>query len=317
MKKIFGTIAAILVSFCVFAQDMNVGLLNGPSCIPCAYMVENCPKIDETNVNYEVFASPQELLPKIIKKEIDIGFMPVNVAAKAYEATNHQLLCLAITGEGNLSLISKNKKIQGLNDLKGETVYVAGQGATPEYITKYLLQMENIPLNTKDGVTLDFSIPTNQLAAQFLAGKIQNIIVPEPFRTIVVINTKSQISIIDLQEKEWGKYYTQNYPMTVMVVRKDFANENPHLVKQFLSEYESALNWTLINPEKAGEFCEAAGLGLKKEVVEKAISNANYVYVPAMKGKMIIESLLGIFMEQDPSFLKGTLPDLDFYYKDE
>ena len=317
MKKNVLSLLCILFSINVFSQSINIGLLNGPSCIPCAQLNENLHKIGETEVVYEMFATPQELLPKKKKKEIDIGFMPVNVAAKVYDSTNHKIICCGITGEGNLALITKNKNIKSLKDLKGKTVFVAGLGATPEYITKYILEKEGIVLNDEKGIFLDFSLPTNQIVPELLAGKIDYAIVPEPFITIASEKSKNKINIIDLQKDYFLKYFAQNYPLTVMVVRSDFAEENPDLLKTFLEQYKSALSWTLDNPSDAGQLCEKYNFGLKKNVVEKSIPKSNYVFIPAVKGKLIIESLLQLFIEEDNSFLNGKLPEDDFYYKNE
>lgn len=317
MKKIVLSILCVLFSFSLFSQEMNIGLLNGPSCIPCAQLQENLHKIGETEVSYEIFATPQELLPKMIKKEIDVGFMPVNVAAKVYESTNHKIICCGITGEGNLALITKDKNVKSLNDIKGKTVYVAGQGATPEYITRYILLKEGIEINTPNGITLDFSIPTNQLVPELLAGKIDYVILPEPFITIATENSKNKITVIDLQKDYFLKYFAQNYPLTVMVVRAEFAEENPDLLNKFLENYKSALSWTLENPSDAGELCEKYNLGLKKNIVAKSIPKANYVYISATNGKMIIESLLKLFIDADETFLNGKLPDYNFYCKNE
>lgn len=317
MKKNVLSLLCILFSINIFSQSINIGLLNGPSCIPCAQLNENLHKIGETEVEYEMFATPQELLPKMIKKEIDIGFMPVNVAAKVYDSTNHKIICCGITGEGNLALITKNKNIKSLKDLKGKTVFVAGLGATPEYITKYILEKEGIVLNDEKGIFLDFSLPTNQIVPELLAGKIDYAIVPEPFITIASEKSKNKINIIDLQKDYFLKYFPQNYPLTVMVVRYDFAEENPDLLKIFLEQYKSALSWTLDNPSDAGQLCEKYNFGLKKNVVEKSIPKSNYVFIPAVKGKLIIESLLQLIIEEDNSFLNGKLPEDDFYYKNE
>ena len=317
MKKNVLSLLCILFSINVFSQSINIGLLNGPSCIPCAQLNENLHKIGETEVVYEMFATPQELLPKMIKKEIDIGFMPVNVAAKVYDSTNHKIICCGITGEGNLALITKNKNIKSLKDLIGKTVFVAGLGATPEYITKYILEKEGIVLNDEKGIFLDFSLPTNQIVPELLAGKIDYAIVPEPFITIASEKSKNKINIIDLQKDYFLKYFGQNYPLTVMVVRSDFAEENPDLIKTFLEQYKSALSWTLDNPSDAGQLCEKYNFGLKKNVVEKSIPKSNYVFIPAVEGKLIIESLLQLFIEEDNSFLNGKLPEDDFYYKNE
>ena len=317
MKKNVLSLLCILFSINVFSQSINIGLLNGPSCIPCAQLNENLHKIGETEVVYEMFATPQELLPKMIKKEIDIGFMPVNVAAKVYDSTNHKIICCGITGEGNLALITKNKNIKSLKDLIGKTVFVAGLGATPEYITKYILEKEGIVLNDEKGIFLDFSLPTNQIVPELLAGKIDYAIVPEPFITIASEKSKNKINIIDLQKDYFLKYFGQNYPLTVMVVRSDFAEENPDLIKTFLEQYKSALSWTLDNLSDAGQLCEKYNFGLKKNVVEKSIPKSNYVFIPAVEGKLIIESLLQLFIEEDNSFLNGKLPEDDFYYKNE
>lgn len=317
MKKNVLSLLCILFSINVFSQSINIGLLNGPSCIPCAQLNENLHKIGETEVEYEMFATPQELLPKMIKKEIDIGFMPVNVAAKVYDSTNHKIICCGITGEGNLALITKNKNIKALKDLIGKTVFVAGLGATPEYITKYILEKEGIVLNDEKGIFLDFSLPTNQIVPELLAGKIDYAIVPEPFITIASEKSKNKINIIDLQKDYFLNYFAQNYPLTVMVVRSDFAEENPDLLKTFLEQYKSALSWTLDNPSDAGQLCEKYNFGLKKNVVEKSIPKSNYVFIPAVEGKLIIESLLQLFIEEDNSFLNGKLPEDDFYYKNE
>lgn len=317
MKKNVLSLLCILFSINVFSQSINIGLLNGPSCIPCAQLNENLHKIGETEVVYEMFATPQELLPKMIKKEIDIGFMPVNVAAKVYDSSNHKIICCGITGEGNLALITKNKNIKALKDLIGKTVFVAGLGATPEYITKYILEKEGIVLNDEKGIFLDFSLPTNQIVPELLAGKIDYAIVPEPFITIASEKSKNKINIIDLQKDYFLNYFAQNYPLTVMVVRSDFAEENPDLLKTFLEQYKSALSWILDNPSDAGQLCEKYNFGLKKNVVEKSIPKSNYVFIPAVKGKLNIESLLQLFIEEDNSFLNGKLPEDDFYYKNE
>lgn len=316
MKKLFSTLAIFLFFTFALSSQVNVGLLNGPSCLPCAHLIENCDSLNSTQVSYEVFASPQELLPKMIKNEIDIGFMPVNVAAKSYEATKGQIICLSITGQGNLCLISSDKKVTKLKDLKGKKVYVAGQGSTPEYITKYLLEQEKIEIDTKNGVTLDFSIATPHLVPQFLAGKIENIIIPEPFVTLVKLNKKN-CSIIDLQKKYFIKDGFENYPLTVMVATKQFVLENSEVLDLFLQKYEQALNNTLENPKLTSTLCEKHNLGLKKEVVEKSIPNANYVFIPSVKGKTSIENLLKIIFKTSPTFLSSKLPDKDFYYKNE
>ena len=313
MKKLIIFITACIFSFSVFAQSaksIRVGLLNGPTCIPSAYMMEN------SDYDFEVYADPQALLPKLIKREVDIGFMPVNVAAKVYNSGNKSLLCCAVTGLGNLSLITTDKNIRRFSDLKGKTVYLAGQGATPEYMFRYLLKENNLTWGNDGDVQLDFSIPTAQIAAQLISGKIQYAVVPEPFATIAKMKSKDIRSALDFQ-KEYKELSgsPEIYPLSVMVVRSAFADENPDLLEAFLKAYETSLAWTIANPAKAAELTEKNGLGLSASVVTKSIPVSNYVYLPAQKSVNLIEDLLTIFLDCDSTSIGGKLPEKDFYYE--
>lgn len=298
----------------LFAQEkIRVGVLNGPSCIPAAYMMENDNKVAGAELTFEKFADPQALLPKMIKKEIDIGFMPVNVAAKVFNSSNKAIICCAITGNGNLSVITTNKKIKKIDDLKDKTVYVAGAGATPEYMFKYILNKNNIDIEKE--ITLDYTIPTAQIAANLISKKIEIAVVPEPFSTIAQIKSKDVFVVVDLQQ-EYQDFEGENtiYPLTVMVVRKEYADNNTELLDAFLSEYKKSVEWTIENPVIAGKYTEKNELGLAAGVVTKAIPKSNYTFVIANEGQKSIEKLLNIFISFAPDSIGGKLPEQDFYY---
>ena len=319
-RKIFAFLVISLIFLKIFAQasQIRIGLLNGPTCVPAAYLMENKKTISTAELTYEKFADPQALLPKMIKKEIDIGFMPANVAAKVYNSGNKTIICCAVVGLGNLSLITTDENIRRFSDLKGKKVYVAGQGATPEYMFRYLLKENNLTATGDNAdVALDFSIPTAQLAAQLISGKIQYAVVPEPFATIAKSKSDKVRSALDFQ-KEYlevtGKKAEELYPLSVMVVRADFAKENPALLEALLSEYEKAVTWTKTNPAACGALSAKHNLGLAADVVEKAIPVSNYTYIPAVSAKKILEELLTVFLENEKTSIGGKLPEEGFYY---
>lgn len=322
-RTIFAFLATSLISLNLFAQttQVRIGLLNGPTCVPAAYLMENKKALSteglDAELTYEKFADPQALLPKMIKKEIDIGFMPANVAAKVYNASNKSIICCAVVGLGNLALITTDENIRRFTDLKGKTVNVAGQGATPEYMFRYLLKENKMTWSgEKADVTMDFSIPTAQLAAQLISGKIQYAVLPEPFATIAKSKSDKVITALDFQ-KEYLELTGEKeiYLLSVMVVRADFAKENQELMEAFLTEYDTAVNWTISNAAAAGSLCEKHQLGLAAGIVTKAIPLSNYTYVPADSAKKSIEKLLKLFLENDKASIGGKLPDKGFYYK--
>ncbi len=320
MKKTISAFLAIsLISLNLFAQtkEVRIGLLNGPTCIPSAYLMENKKEISGAELTYEKFADPQALLPKMIKNEIDIGFMPANVAAKVYNAGNKSIICCAVVGLGNLSLVTTDESIKDFSDLKGKTVYVAGQGATPEYMFRYLLQKNGISFDGDNpDVTMDFSIPTAQIAAQLISGKIAYAVVPEPFATVAQMKSDKVVAAMDFQ-KEYLNVSGEKeiYPLSVMVVRSDFAKNNPQFMKTFLAEYQTAVIFTNENPAEAGALTEKHELGLAAGVVAKAIVRSNYTILPAASAKKSVEKLLALFLECDAASIGGKLPDEGFYYK--
>ncbi|MCQ2592215.1 MAG: ABC transporter substrate-binding protein [Treponema sp.] len=298
-----------------FSEKIRVGVLNGPSCVPVAWLIENVKQIDDSVLSFERFSDAQSLLPKLIKNEVDIGFLPPNVAAKVYNSANKAIICCGITGKGNLSIITKDGKTSRFSDLRGKTVYVAGQGATPEYLFKYLLGKNGIEIDSANGTSLNFSVPTAQLVPQLISGKIQYALVPEPFSTIAQMKSSDVKSTIDLQkEYEFFTGKSDSYPLTLMVVRKSFAENNSKLLDAFLAEYEKSYEFTLKNPRITGELCEKNDLGLTMQVVSAAIPKSNYTFVSSSEAKDSVEAILSLFLENNPSSIGEKLPDQDFYY---
>lgn len=296
---------------------LRVGILNGPTAIPVAHILDGNMKMGAEVLSFEKFASPTALLPKMLKGEIDIGFLPANIAAKTYNSAAGAVLCAGISCNGNLYLITKVESTRSFGDLLGKKVTVAGQGATPEYMFRWLLEQNNVPSGTGDNaVTLDFSIPTANIAAELLTGRTLYAVVPEPFATVAVMKNGGVRRAIDFQEAYGeieGKEKT--YPLTVMVVAKNFAQTKPDAVRAFIEMYKDSLDWTEKHPQKAGVSVQKHTLGLMAPVVANAIPYCNFVWEDSDKGRLSIEKMLSVFMKFAPESVGGKLPDSGFYFK--
>ena len=306
-------------------RTINVAALNGPSGIPLAYLFENKPQVPGTDFQFHVVAGADVLLPKLLKGEIDAGILPPNVAAKVFTKNNGALVVAAVMGQGMLNLITKDEGIVSLEDLKGKTINVAGQGATPEYMFRYLLEANGIAI-AADGVvpdansvSLDFSVPAAEIAADLLAGKIQYAVVPEPFSTVATTKDSSVRRAINLQDefaalnKAIGKD-SVTYPMTVLVVRKELAETAPQLVAGLLESAKEAVEWTVAHPSEAGALVQNHTLGLQAPIATKVVPNGAYVFIPAKEARPQLEELYSIFLDFAPESIGGKLPDDSFYF---
>lgn len=296
-------------------KTVHIAALNGSSGIGMAYLFENPPLLTGTeggsaSAQFETVASADVLLPKLLKGEVDIGILPPNVAAKVFAKNNEALVVGAVVGNGMLNLITRDTHIKTLSDLSGKKITVAAQGATPEYVLRYLLQHAGVQAE------LDFSIPTAEIAAALVSGKIEYAFVPEPFATVAVSKSSDIIRALDVQSL-WASIpgNSANYPMTVVVIRTEFAQKYPELVRSFLTEYKHAILWTNSHPKEAGALTEKHMLGLTASVAAAAIPNANFVYIDAVDARSDIEQLLSVFLQFAPEAIGGSLPKSEFYFK--
>ena len=324
MKKLIIVFLSILTTQIFFSQnqinqinqinqEIRTGILNGPSSIQICRLMKN-PEIENAKITFQKYNTPQNLLPKLIKNEIDIAFLPLNVAVKTYNSSNHSIKMLCITGNGNIFLITTDQTVNKIADLQGIKITVAGQGATPDYLFRYILQENEISLKEKE-IILDYSVPNAQIPALLIAGKIDYAVVPEPFVTIAKTKSKKVRIAVDFQEEY--KFFSkkqQTYPLTVLVARKDFIQNNPALIEKFLNEYQKSYEWTIQNPSAAGKLCEELDFGLNANIIEKSISNANYTFVKARESKEQIQEFLQILMKLDTKTTGDKLPEEDFYY---
>ena len=312
MKKTAVYLCVLCLSLCApfvcFAQ--KVGVLRGPSGIPCARLMESYPAAE-----YEVFPAANYLLPKLLKGEVDIGFLPPNVAAKAYNTSGGTVVALAVSGNTAVSLITKDKSIKSLSDLSGKTVYVAGQGATPDIIFRYVLHSSGLDVGEGvDKVSLSYSIPNAQLAPALLSGRIDCAVVPEPFTTVATAADAGVIKVFDLGEEFACLSGGQNPPTTLIVANTRFARQQPDVLHSFLTEYERAYQWTLANTDEAGAAVERASLGLTADIAAKAIPSCAFVFKRAMAAREQIEAALLVFLHFDEASVGKMLPDDGFYF---
>ena len=296
-------------------SSLTVGVIVGPSGIGMARVMSDPSVIPGTYISFMKAGSVDILLPKLINGDIDIGILPPNVAAKIYSKSPNSIEIASVVGNGMLSIITRDTSVSRLEDLVGKTLFVAGQGSTPEYVLKTLLARNGI---REGSIRLDYSIPYQEIAPSLVAGKIQYALVPEPFATVAIlsgggVNPVRRALLLRDAWKEAG--LGDNFPMTLCVVRKAYATRHPETVSRFLAAYRSSIEWTVAHPVEAGSLVEAQGLGLKAEVAARAIPSCNFVWIDAKDARKGIEALLGVFLEYAPESIGGTLPEGNFYRK--
>lgn len=300
-------------------EKINFGVLKGPSALAFAgAMTEEFISQMPVPVEYSVYTAPDMLIPLLVKGDLDGCILPVNVAATLYNRNPSLVKVWGISGNGMLSIVTSDPEINTFGDLVGKKINIGGMGATPEYLFKYLLLKNGIK---NDSVEVDYSLAPSEIVPAMAGGLLKTALLPEPFTTLAlekVHGLRIPFSVRQLYSQASG---IENYPMTVIVFRGDFVKKNKSLTASFIKVWEKSLDWTLGNPDSAAEKAETLGLGLTKEVAEKAIPKAGLVHIPAgeypagVEGKGSIDYLLGLFHSLDPSSIGGGVPGEEFYIR--
>ncbi|NMA69861.1 MAG: ABC transporter substrate-binding protein, partial [Desulfitobacterium sp.] len=156
----------------------------------------------EADLAYEfsLAASPDDLVAKVINKEIDVAALPTNLALLLYNRTEGQIQLAAINTLGVLYLVENGESIKSVADLKGKEVYISGKGTTPDFVIQYLLKHHGLEVG-KD-VQLDYFTQHSDLAAALAGGDATIGLLPQPHVTTAMLKNPDLKIALDLT-KEW------------------------------------------------------------------------------------------------------------------
>jgi NitT/TauT family transport system substrate-binding protein len=292
--------------------DLTIYGIKGPSGVGMIRLFEVPPQIQGFDVKVEALAQADLMAARFISGEAKAGILPPNVAAKI-ASSGKNLKAAAVVGAGMLSLLSADPGIRNIGDLRGKTVEVAGQGATPDYVFRRILL--SMGLSPGTDVNLSYSLAYPEIAQSLIAGRVSLALLPEPFATMARAGRKD-LSLVGNIQEEWVRAGGEgNYPMTLFVVDGDFAAYHPAAIEMILASLKASIGWVTSHPEEAGALVEKHELGLRAPVAAAAIPRSSYVFIPALEARASLESLYRIFLEFAPDSIGGKLPQDAFYYK--
>ncbi|MDR1802617.1 MAG: ABC transporter substrate-binding protein [Treponema sp.] len=289
--------------------------IKGSSGVAMIRLFEEPPLINGFDVRVEALAQADLVAARFLSGEAQVGILPPNMAAKI-RSSGKDIQAVAVIGAGMLSLLSADTGVQRIEDLRGKTVEVAVQGATPDYVFRRILNFHG--LTPDRDVTLGYSLAPPEIAQSLIAGRVTLALLPEPFATMALAGRPGLGIVSDIQE-EWIKTggignYHGNFPMTLLVVDGAFASANAGAVAQILDAVRNSIEWVKANPAQAGALVEKHDLGLRAPVVAAAVPGSNYVFIPAVDARPSLEALFRVFLENAPASI-GAMPGDGFYWR--
>lgn len=284
LKKLFVLILVVamtmLIASCGSGTRLNIGFFPNitHSQALCAFADESIENAlgDLAEVNWFMFNAGPAEAEALRSGSIDIGYIGPIPAITAFASSNGSLKIIgSVACGGSMLVTSGNVKISDISELSGLTVAVPQFGNTQDIILRGLLAEAGLASTENGGTVEVIQQPNANIKALLADNKIDAALVPEPWGSQLVIEAGAQI-LLDHDDIFGG-----NYPVAVIVARKDYLEQNRDIVKSFLKEHLRATD--VINSEPWGSLKKAndiintlTGVALADDVIEATYSRITF-----------------------------------------
>ena len=266
---------------------------------------------DAADYDFEMYGKADEIVPQLVKGELDAAAVPANLAATLYQKTNGAIEVACINTLGVLYVVENGETVNSVEDLKGKTIVTTGKGTTPEYVLRYILTENGV--DPDNDVTLDFYSEATEALAQLQAGTSTIAMLPQPFVTSALAQVEGLRVALDMNE-EWEKVAGSKLVTGVLVARKDAVEADPTRFAAFMDGYKASVEAANTDLENTAALCEQYGIVAKAALAQKALPNCNIVFETGDEMKTDLETYFNVLYAADPTSVGGQLPADDFYY---
>ena len=268
---------------------------------------------DEVASSYDftMYGAADEIVPLLVKGDLDAAAVPANLAATLYNKTNGAVEVACINTLGVLYIVENGETVNSVADLKGQTIVTTGKGTTPEYVLRYVLSENGV--DPDSDVTIEYCSEATEALSKVQAGEATIAMLPQPFVTSALSQVEDLRVALDMNE-EWQKVAGSKLVTGVLVVRKDAVENDPEAFASFMEGYAASVEAANSDLEGTAALCEQYGVVAKAALAQKALPQCNIVFETGDEMKADLETYFNVLYAADPTSVGGTLPADDFYY---
>lgn len=292
-------------------NTISIGILDGPTAVSFIQMIENPPVIHGKQVRFVIKNEPLQIQALMMQNKLDFAVLPTVMAANLYnKGVDYRLLAIPIWG--SLYLISNDPKIDKLEQISGQKIYIFGQGATADVLMQHFLKTHLI-----EDALLDYSYNSNmELANALLQHKINIAVISEPLASMLK-NQQTDIKIIANLDIEWITLKEKRpiFAQTSFLVNNNITEDYTDIIHKVCQAYASSCAFTYQHPESAGELLVKYGFYPSSDLAVQSIPLYNIQFEYAQTIKEEIQQYLSIFYTFDPKSIGGKMPDDDFIFE--
>lgn len=257
------------------STKVNIGYFPNISHAPAMVGIEN-GSFDKNMKGLEVstvnFSNGSLFMDALTTGQIDIGYVGPGPAINRF-LQGGDVVLIANSSVGENALVLRNDiEFNDIKDLEGLLIATASTGCTHDLLLRKMLKEEGFAVEENGGTVKRIAQQPATNLSMLQQKQIDGALVSEPWASLMEAEGVGRV-VVDATDLPWdGKV-----PATVVVVRKDFLENNPEAVEQFLKAHEESVDF--INNNRA-ETIEIIGNQIKaitdQEIAKEIIDNSLY-----------------------------------------
>ncbi|MBS5281840.1 MAG: ABC transporter substrate-binding protein [Butyricicoccus pullicaecorum] len=285
----------------------QVASLKGPTSMGLSALMTS----ENEHYEFNIYAAADEIVPLVVKGEVDIALVPANLAATLYQKTNGAIEVANINTLSVLQVVTPGDvEMSDLTALKGKTIYMTGKGTTPEASLRYLVEKNGM---SWDDMTVEFKTEATEVVSALQTDPTAFAVLPEPFATVAIQQLDNRHIALSLGD-EWDRVSDNGSQLVtgVTIVRKEFAEAHPAAMLQFAADAAESVAYVNGHPEDAATKIESLDI-VKAPIAKLAIPRCNLVCMTGEEMRTALSGYLDALYTFDPQMIGGKLPDDAFY----
>lgn len=237
-------------------------------------------KLGKTKLETSTYSTGTEASEALLAEAIDASYIGPNPAINAFVQSEGGIKIISGATSGGAFLVVK-PGIKKPKDLEGKTIASPSLGNTQDVALRVWLKDHGFETDETGGGDVSIVPQENSVTLQaFTSGDIDGAWVPEPWATRLVDEAGGKVLIDEATLWPKGRYVT-----THLIVRTDYYEDNPGIIKRLLEAQVDANAFIAANPQKAEEDVASAitditGKDVATELVAKTFENLEFTNDP-------------------------------------
>jgi sulfonate transport system substrate-binding protein len=258
---------------------------------------------DNVEVKTQIFNAGPSAMEALLANQIDVTYIGPGPTINGYVRSGGEALRIisGSTSGGAVLVVRNDSGINSPQDLANKKFATPELGNTQDIALRNYLLDNGLNTKEKGGNVEVLTVKNPDIVTLFLTKQIDGAWVPEPWGETLVKEGGGKILVDerDLWPPE-GKFVTVN-----MIVRADYLENNPDVIKKLLEAHIDETNW--INNNKTAAI-EAFNVELEKltqktlaeDILNASLSRIEFTYDPIR---------LSLFQDANDAYKMGFLPE--------